>query len=180
MARPFKRRKEPFKRDFETNVVEIKRVTRVVAGGKRMRFRALVVAGDKKGRVGVGLKKGADVADAVGKATEEARKNMITIAITEQGSISHGVLQKYKASKIMLKPAPSGTGIIAGGPIRAVVDLAGIRNISSKMLGSANKVSNVRATYEALKKFTKAPEKVEAESEKAAPSGAKGIKAKTA
>ena len=155
MRKGFRRSRAPIKRDYETKVVEIKRVTRVVAGGKRMRFRALVVAGNKKGKVGVGLKKGADVADAVGKASEEARKNMINVDISPQGSIAYGVRQKYKAARIILKPAPLGTGIIAGGPVRAVVDMAGIQNISSKMLGSANKVSNVRATYEALKHFQK-------------------------
>lgn len=160
MRRGFNRRRTPIKRDYETKVVEIKRVTRVVAGGKRMRFRALVVAGNKKGKVGVGLKKGADVADAVGKASEEARKSMINVDISSQGSIPHGVWQKYKAAKVILKPAPLGTGIIAGGPVRAVVDLAGIQNISSKMLGSANKVSNVRATYEALKNFQKTTDTV--------------------
>jgi len=163
MRRGFRKRREPIKRDYETKVVEIKRVTRVVAGGKRMRFRALVVAGNKKGKVGVGLKKGADVADAIGKATEEARKNMINVDISSQGSIAYGVKQKYKAAKIILMPAPSGTGIIAGGSIRAVVDLAGIQNISSKMLGSANKVSNVRATYEALKHFQKTADTVKEE-----------------
>ncbi|MBI4049881.1 MAG: 30S ribosomal protein S5 [Candidatus Doudnabacteria bacterium] len=144
--------REVIKKDLQTKVVEIKRVTRVVAGGKRMRFRALVVAGDRKGRVGVGLKKGADVAEAVNKATNEAKKNLITVAISNE-TIPHAVKLKYKAALILLKPAPLGSGIIAGGPVRAVIDLAGIKNISSKMLGSNNKVSNVRATYEALKKL---------------------------
>ena len=138
------------KREFETKVVEIKRVTRVVAGGKRMRFRALVVSGDKNGRVGIGLKKGTDVAEAVGKATAQARKTMIRVAIKD-GTIPHAVKLKYKAAVVLLKPAKSGSGIIAGGPVRAVVNLVGIKNISSKMLGASNKVSNVRATYEALK-----------------------------
>lgn len=141
------------RQEFESKVVEIKRVTRVVAGGKRMRFRALVVLGNRKGRVGVGLKKGSDVADAVGKATAEARKTIITVPVTQSGSIPYGVKTKYKAAKIILKPASEGTGIIAGGPVRAVLDLAGVKNISSKMLGSANKVSNVRAAYEALKQL---------------------------
>lgn len=144
--------REVIKKDLQTKVVEIKRVTRVVAGGKRMRFRALVVSGDRKGRVGVGLKKGSDVAEAVGKATNEAKKNLVTIAVVN-GTIPHVVKLKYKAAHILLKPAPPGSGIIAGGPVRAVLDLAGIKNISSKMLGSHNKVSNVRATYEALKRL---------------------------
>jgi len=145
-------RKEFVKRDLDTKVVEIKRVTRVVAGGKRMRFRALVVAGDRNGKVGVGLKKGTDVAEAVAKATAEARKTLVSVAIVK-GTIPYAVLVKYKAAKILMKPATDGTGVIAGGPVRAVVDLAGIKNIISKMLGSSNKVSNVRAAYEALRKL---------------------------
>lgn len=144
--------REVIKKEFQTKVVEIKRVTRVVAGGKRMRFRALVVSGDRKGRVGVGLKKGADVAEAVAKASNEAKKNLISVSIVND-TIPHVVRLKYKAAQVLLKPAPPGSGIIAGGPVRAVIDLAGIKNISSKMLGSNNKVSNVRATYEALKKL---------------------------
>ena len=144
------RTREFIKKDLESKVVEIKRVTRVVAGGKRMRFRALVVAGDRKGRVGVGLKKGTDVAEAVAKATNEAKKNLVTVAITNE-TIPHAVKFKYKSAVILIKPASPGSGVIAGGPVRAVIDLAGIRNISSKMLGSSNKVSNVRAAYLALK-----------------------------
>lgn len=144
--------REFIKREFETKVVEIKRVTRVVAGGKRMRFRALVVSGDRNGRVGIGLKKGTDVAEAVAKATAQAKKNMVKVPIIE-GTIPYAVKLKYKAAVVFLKPAVTGSGITAGGPVRAVVTLAGIKNISSKMLGAANKVSNVRATFEALKTF---------------------------
>ncbi len=142
--------KEVIKKEFDSKVVEIKRVTRVVAGGKRMRFRALVVIGDRKGKVGIGLRKGVDVADAVAKATSEAKKNLLSVPLME-GTISHIVKMKYKAAWVLLKPAKAGKGIIAGGPVRAVLSLAGVKNITSKMLGSANKVSNVRATYEALK-----------------------------
>ena len=145
--------REFIKKEFDTKVVEIKRVTRVVAGGKRMRFRALVVIGDRAGRVGVGLKKGADVAEAVAKATASAKKGMIKVSITKEGTIPHSVKLKYKAAMVLLKPAKSGSGIIAGGPVRAVVSLAGIKNISSKMLGSTNKVSNVRATFESLRQL---------------------------
>lgn len=140
------------KKEIESQVVEIRRVTRVVAGGKRMRFRALVVVGDRKGRVGIGVKKGADVADAVGKATAQARKNLITVALVGD-TIPHIVQQKYKSAKVLIKPAKPGSGIKAGGPVRAVVALAGIKNVTSKMLGSANKISNVRAAYEALKRL---------------------------
>ena len=144
--------REFVKREFETKVVEIKRVTRVVAGGKRMRFRALVVIGDRNGRVGIGLKKGTDVAEAVAKATSQAKKTMVRVLIKE-GTIPHAVKLKYKAAVVFQKPARTGSGITAGGPVRAVVNLAGIKNISSKMLGASNKVSNVRATFEALKTF---------------------------
>lgn len=153
--RPRDQKREPreyVRREFETKVVEIKRVTRVVAGGKRMRFRALVVSGDRNGRVGIGLKKGADVAEAVAKATAQARKTMARIPIKD-GTIPFAVKIKYKAAVVFLKPARTGSGITAGGPVRAVVNLAGIKNISSKMLGASNKVSNVRATFEALKTF---------------------------
>lgn len=144
------------KKEFDSKVVEITRVTRVVAGGKRMRFRALVVVGDRNSKVGVGVRKGTDVAEAVGKATNAARKNMIFVPIIS-GTIPHAVINKYGSAKILLKPAKTGSGIIAGGPVRAVVTMAGIRNISSKMLGSSNKISNVRATFEALKSLKNHP-----------------------
>lgn len=138
------------RRDFDQKVVEIKRVTRVVAGGKRMRFRALVVIGDRNGKVGMGLRKGIDVAEAVNKAVNAAKKSMLNVPI-ENGTIPHAVNLKYKASKILLLPAGAGTGIIAGGALRSVLELAGIKNILSKMLGSSNKVNNVKAVFEAFK-----------------------------
>ena len=133
MAR-FKGKRRETKSEFDQQVVEISRVTRVVAGGKRMRFRALVVLGDKKGRVGMGLKKGSDVSEAIKKAASSARKKLIKVHIVK-GTIPHKVLVKFKASKVMLKPAPQGTGVIAGGPVRSVIEAGGIRNIVSKMLG---------------------------------------------
>jgi len=139
----------PEKREFEQKVVDIARVTRVVAGGKRMRFRALVVLGDRKGRVGMAIKKGADVSEAVKKAATAAKKNMIRVPIIK-GTIPHAVTYKYKASKVMLKPAREGTGIIAGGAVRAVIDAAGVSNIVSKMFGSPNKINNVKAVFGAL------------------------------
>jgi len=135
--------------EFEQKVVEISRVTRVVAGGKRMRFRALVVIGDKKGRVGMSLKKGADVSEAVKKASGDAKKELISVPMV-RGTIPHQIKGKYKASVVMLKPAPPGTGVIAGGPIRPVVEVAGISNIVCKMMGSASKINNVKATLKAL------------------------------
>jgi small subunit ribosomal protein S5 len=146
------RTREVVKREFEQKVVEIKRVTRVVAGGKRMRFRALVVIGDKKGKVGMGLRKGVDVAEAVNKAVNAAKKNMITVPIVD-GTIPHQVNIKYKSSKILLLPASKGTGIIAGGALRSVLDLAGVHNVLSKMFGSSNNVNNVKAAFEAFKRM---------------------------
>lgn len=140
------------KKEFEQKIVEIKRVTRVVAGGKRMRFRALVVIGDRKGRVGMGLRKGADVSEAVNKAVNAAKKTLVTVKIVND-TIPHEMKFKYKSSVVFLKPAMPGTGVIAGGAIRQVLDLAGIKNILSKMLGSSNKVNNVMATYLALTKM---------------------------
>ncbi len=142
-------RGEQAKRDFEQKIVEIKRVTRVTGGGKRMRFRALVVIGDKKGKVGMGLQKGMDVSEAVNKAVNAAKKIMVPIKLVND-TIPHEIKFKYKSSVVFLKPAQPGTGVIAGGAIRQVLDLAGVKNILSKMLGSSNKVNNVMATYLAL------------------------------
>lgn len=147
MAREHRNERE--RREFEQTVVEITRVTRVVAGGKRMRFRALVVIGDKKGSVGMAVKKGADVSEAVNKAVTAAKKFMFKVPMAK-GTIPHEVLFKYKASKILLKPAKPGTGVIAGGSVRAVVEAAGISDILSKSLGSANKINNVKAVFGAL------------------------------
>ena len=137
-------------RDFDQKLVEVKRVTRVVAGGKRMRFRALVVIGDHKGRVGVGLRKGADVSESINKAVNAAKKNMITVPLVND-SIPHAVKIKYKSSQILMMPARPGTGVIAGGALRSVMDMAGVKNVISKMIGSNNKVNNVRAALEAFK-----------------------------
>lgn len=152
MRRPSRNRGEQTKKEFEQKIVEIKRVTRVVAGGKRMRFRALVVIGDKKGRVGIGLRKGTDVSEAVNKAVTAAKKTLITIKLVNS-TIPHQIKFKYKSSVVFLKPALPGTGVIAGGAIRQVLDLAGVKNILSKMIGSSNKVNNVMATYLALTKL---------------------------
>jgi small subunit ribosomal protein S5 len=140
---------------FAQQVVEIARVTRVVAGGKRMRFRALVVVGDRKGMVGMAVKKGADVSEAVNKAATAAKRAMVRVPIVSGGTIPHVVSAKFKASSVLLKPAPPGSGVIAGGPIRAVVEAVGISNIVSKMLGSANKINNVSAVLKAFTMFKK-------------------------
>lgn len=146
--RSFERRQEP--KEFEQAIIDIARVTRVVAGGKRMRFRACVVLGDRKGRVGYGLAKGGDVSLAVTKAATAAKKRLITVQLVE-GTIPHVVHQKQGAALILLKPAPQGTGLIAGGPLRSLFEVCGIQNIVSKMQGSRNKINNIKAGYEALR-----------------------------
>ncbi len=140
------------KREYDQKVVEVKRVTRVVAGGKRMRFRALVVIGDHKGKVGIGLKKGADVAESVNKAVTAAKKNMITLPLIND-TIPHEIKVKYKSSRLIMMPAKPGTGVIAGGAVRSIMDLAGVKNVICKMIGSSNKVNNVKAVFEAFGKM---------------------------
>lgn len=147
-------RKPRTEREFDQKVVEIRRVSRTVAGGKRMKFRALVVIGDHKGRVGVGWRKGVDVPESVAKAVSAAKKNMIAVQIKD-GTLPHEIMQKFKASKVFLKPASQGTGLIAGGAVRQVLDLAGVKNILSKTYGSRNKVNVVMATFQALKQMEK-------------------------
>ena len=141
------------KDEFETKLLDLARVTRVTGGGKRMSFRAVVVAGDKKGKVGIGVDKGKDVSQAIEKATRRAKKNLITVVIVE-GSIPHETEAKYGPARILLKPQKKGRGLVAGGAVRMICDMAGIKNVSSKILsGSKNKLNNARATIEALKKL---------------------------
>ncbi len=134
---------------MEEKVVQLNRVSKKTKGGNKMRFAALVIVGNKNGRVGVGLGKSDDVSSAITKAAASARKRMIDVTIVRD-TIPHSISIKKGAAQIMLKPAPAGTGIIAGGAVRAVVEAAGIKNISSKILGSDNKASNVYATFAAL------------------------------
>lgn len=138
--------------EFDQAMIDIARVTRVMAGGKRMRFRACIVIGDRKGRVGMAVAKGADVTLAINKAVTKAKKHMITVPIVND-TIPHRVDMKSGAAKILLKPAPKGTGIIAGGAVRQVLDLAGVSNVVAKILGSSNKINNVNATILALQKL---------------------------
>lgn len=142
-----------FGEKFEEKIVQINRVSKKTKGGNKMRFAALVVVGNKKGRVGVGLGKSNDVSSAIIKAVTYAKKRMIDVLIVND-TISHPIRLKLGAAQILLKPAPKGTGIIAGGAIRSVVEAAGIRNISSKILGTNNKANNVHATFAALKKLS--------------------------
>lgn len=134
---------------FAHEVLEISRVVRVVKGGRRFRFRASVVVGDKNGRLGFGISKSRDVQQAIQKAQARAMKRIVTVPLVE-GTISKEVIAKYKGAKIMLKPARPGTGIIAGGIIRTVADLAGIKDLVSKRYGSTNRVSNAKAVIKAL------------------------------
>lgn len=139
-------------KEFEQQIIDLARVTRVTKGGKRLRFRACVAVGDKKGRVGVGVAKGADVATAIGKANRKAEKTVIRVTLRGE-TIPHRVHAKYGAAVIMLKPAPVGTGIKAGGVVRVLLALAGVPNVVSKIFGSKNKINNARATLKALQSF---------------------------
>ncbi len=139
---------------YEERIVQINRVSKKTKGGNKVRFAALVVVGDKQGKVGVGLGKSADVASAIIKAVAYAKNRLIDVPIVNE-TIPHKIQIKEGAAVIMLKPAPQGTGIIAGGAVRSVVEAAGIRNISSKILGTSNKASNVYATFEALRALAK-------------------------
>ena len=145
--------------ELNDKVVAIKRVSKTVKGGRTMRFSALVVVGDGNGHVGAGLGKAGEVPEAIRKGKEAAIKNMVEIPMDENNSIPHDFLGKFGSASVLLKRAPEGTGIIAGGPVRSVVELAGIKNIRTKSLGSNNKQNVVLATIEGLSQL-KAPEDV--------------------
>jgi small subunit ribosomal protein S5 len=145
--------------EFQEKVLEIKRVTRVVAGGKRMSFRATIVIGDKKGRVGLGIGKGLDVAASVEKAKRQAQKNLIVVHLKDGRTIPHEIEEKYSAARIRLKPAKLNHGLIAGGSARTVLELAGVRDVSAKILGrTTNKLTNALAAMNALRKLAKKAE----------------------
>ena len=149
------------KLELEDKVVNIKRVSKTVKGGRKMRFAALVVVGDKNGHVGAGLGKAAEVPEAIRKAKEDAIKKLITLPLDENGSVPHDFIGKFGSANVLLKKSPEGTGIIAGGPARMVLELAGFKNIRTKSLGSNNKQNVVLATINGLSQL-KTPEEVAA------------------
>ena len=147
--------------ELQEKVVSIKRVTKVVKGGRNFRFTALVVVGDGNGHVGAGLGKATEIPEAIRKGKEDAMKKLVTVAMDDNRSVTHDFLGKFGSASVLLKKAPEGTGVIAGGPARSVLELAGIKNIRSKSLGSNNKQNVVLATIEGLRQL-KQPEEVAA------------------
>ncbi len=144
------------KSEFDQHILELARVTRVTKGGKHLSFRVCVILGDRHGRVGYGVAKGKDVQLGVEKAVHQAKKHMILVPIVKE-TIPHVVVSKFKAAMVMLKPAPRGSGIISGGATRTVLELAGVPNVSSKILGKTkNKIAIVKATFAALQSFKRA------------------------
>ena len=139
------------KSDLEEKVIDIKRVTKVVKGGRQFRFSATVVVGNRKGKVGIGIGKAKEMPDAVKKATQAASKNLINVELIDNRTISHEIIEKEGAVRVMLKPAKEGTGVKAGGPVRDVLELAGVKDVLSKSLGSSTKINAARATLNALK-----------------------------
>ena len=145
---------------IKSKLISINRITKVVKGGRKMRFAALVVVGDGNGKVGIGTGKAAEVPEAIKKAEQTARRNMISVPLGEF-TIPHTANGKFGKSSILMKPAPEGTGVIAGGSVRAIVELAGIKNIIAKMYGSRNPINAVRATLQGLKEL-RSPEQIAA------------------
>lgn len=143
---------QPREKEFLEKLIKLGAVSKTVKGGRRRSFSALVVVGDQKGRVGYGMGKANDVSDAIRKATDTAKKNLITVAV-KNSTIPHEVIGNFKSASVLLKPASAGTGVIAGGAVRAVCDAAGIKDILSKNLGSKNTINTVKATFDGLEKL---------------------------
>lgn len=156
--RPLREKKQD---DMEERTVAVNKVCKTVKGGRKLRFSSLIVAGDKKGHVGMGTGKAKEVPDGIKKASERARKAQITVPMIKGNTIPHTVVGRHGACKVFLRPAPEGTGIVAGGPVRAVLELAGVRNIYSKVYGSRTSINMVRATVNAIENL-KTVEKVAA------------------
>ncbi len=156
--RPLREKKQD---DIEERTVAVNKVCKTVKGGRKLRFSSLIVAGDKKGHVGMGTGKAKEVPDGIKKASERARKTQITVPMIKGNTIPHAVVGRHGACKVFLRPAPEGTGIVAGGPVRAVLELAGVRNIYSKVYGSRTSINMVRATVNAIENL-KTVEKVAA------------------
>jgi small subunit ribosomal protein S5 len=144
---------QPEIKEFEETVVQINRISKKTKGGNQIRFSALVVVGDRKGKVGVGLSKAGDVRNAIRKAIAAAKRRLITVPL-KGTTVPYSVREKFSAAKVLIRPAPPGSGIIAGGPIRVVMEAAGVRDVSGKILGTKNKISNVYATLKALESIT--------------------------
>lgn len=145
--------------ELEERVVSIKRVSKTVKGGRRMQLSALVVVGDGKGKVGIGMGKSQEVPNAIKKGVEDAKKNMFRVPITSEGTLPHEIMGEYGAGRVLIRPAVQGTGVMAGGPVRAVMELAGVKNVITKSLGTNNALNIVKATAEGLKAM-ESPEQV--------------------
>jgi small subunit ribosomal protein S5 len=144
---------QPEIKEFEETVVQINRISKKTKGGNQIRFSALVVVGDRKGKVGVGLSKAGDVRNAIRKAIAAAKRKLIVVPL-KGTTVPYSIREKFSAAKILIRPAPPGSGIIAGGPIRVVMEAAGVRDVSGKILGTKNKISNVYATLKALESIS--------------------------
>ena len=156
-----KRTRKPREKQFEELVIDVKSVVKVTKGGRRRRFSATVVVGDRKGKVGLGLGKANEVPDAIKKAIQDANKKMITIPLIDGRTVAHEAIWESGAARVIIKPAPAGTGVIAGGSVRAILELAGFRDIVSKSLGARTKINTATAALNALKSI-KTPEQVAA------------------